>query len=227
MLSAIDEDRITAAVTKCEAHTSGEILVVLAEEVSKYREVPLAWAAAAALAIPPIVLSLSLAPLADLARDLWVNGQAGGLGYAMGVALGIYAAAQIVIFLAVLAIVHVPAVRRRLTPRVLKRHRVAKAAHHQFLSMGARASGSETGVLIFVALADRQVRILADAGIHQKCGEATWTRATAAITGAMKAGTDPTAGIVEAVEICGAALAEHYPSSSPRASDVSFRPLEV
>ncbi len=227
MLSALDEARITAAVSRCEDRTTGEILVVLAEEVSRYREVPLAWAAALSLSLPPIALALSLGPLIDLARNDWLIGQGGGLARALGLSVAVYAAVQIALFLAVLAIVHIPAVRRRLTPRALKQHRVAKAAHHQFVSMGARARESETGVLIFVALADRQTQILADAAIHQKCGEAPWTRAAEAIAKAMKAGADPTAGIVEAVEICGATLAEHFPSSGPRAHDFSPRPLEV
>lgn len=227
MLTALEEDRITAAVAKCEERTSGEILVVLAEEVSKYREIPLAWAAAVALALPPIVLAIAIGPLLDLAQDQWLNGEGGGLGLALGFVVAVYAIAQIVLFLVVLVIVHIPAVRRRLTPRSLKQHRVAKAAHHQFAAIGARAVGSETGVLIFVALQDRQVQILAHAGIHRECGESPWTRAAGAIAGAMRNGADPTAGIIEAVEICGAALAEHYPSSGPRTPDFSPRPLEV
>ena len=225
MLSAIEEDRIADAVAKCEEATSGEIFVVLAEEVSKYREIPLAWAAAVALAVPPLALALSLKPLMDLAGDLWLDSQAEGLTPAMGVVLAVYAAAQIALFLVVLAIVHIPAVRRPLTPRVLKRHRAAEAAQHQFV--GVRAAGGETGVLIFVALADHQVQILADAGIHQKCGEAPWSRAANAITTAMKAGQDPTGGVIEAVQICGAALAEHYPATGPRDHPVSSRPIEI
>jgi len=70
------------------------------------------------------------------------------------------------------------------------------------------------------------VQILADAGIHQKVGDTAWNRAVAAIGSAMKAGHDPTAGIIEAVEICGAALREHYPAS-PHAHAFSARPIEV
>ncbi len=226
MLNAIDEKRITEAVSRSEDRTSGEILVVLAEEVSKYREVPLAWAAALALSLPPIALSLSLSPLIGLARDNWLIGQGGGLARALGFSVAVYAAVQIILFLIVLAIVHIPVVRRHLTPRALKQHRVAKAAHHQFVSMGARARESETGVLIYVALADRQTQILADAAIHQKCGETPWKRAADAIAGAMKAGADPTAGIVEAVEVCGAALAEHFPASGSHPHAFSPSPLE-
>lgn len=225
MLSAIDRDRIAKAVSEAEAATSGEILVVLAAEVSRYREIPLAWAAALSLSLPPIVLSLSLRPLTDLLVDPWSARLT--LAQGLGAAVALYAAAQIVLFLAVLAVAHIPAVRRRLTPRVLKRHRVARAAHHQFLSMGARASHSETGVLVFVALGDRQVQVLADAGIHQKCGEAPWSAAAEAIASAMKGGQDPTSGVVQAVGVIGAALAEHYPAKGPHAGDFRDAPLEI
>lgn len=226
MLSAIDETRITEAVRSAEEKTSGDILVVLAEEVSKYREVPLAWAAALALSLPPIALALSLGPLIDLARDNWLIGEGGGIARALGFSVAVYAAVQIFLFLIVIAIVHISAVRRVLTPRALKKHRVAKAAHHQFVSMGARAKESETGVLIFVALSDRQTQILADAAIHQKCGETPWKQAADAIAAAMKAGADPTAGIVHAVEICGAALADHFPASGVHPHSFSPAPLE-
>ncbi|HEY2482466.1 MAG TPA: TPM domain-containing protein, partial [Caulobacteraceae bacterium] len=182
---------------------------------------------ALALALPPIVLAVSLAPLTDFTGQLWLVGQMGALQSELGMAIGLYAAAQIVLFLVVLAIVHIPAVRRPLTPRALRRHRVANAAHRQFVSIGARAHSSETGVLIFVALEDRQVQILADAGIHQKCGETPWSRAANAITSAMKAGDDPTGGILEAVDICGQALRQHYPATGPHDPSLSPRPLEV
>lgn len=225
MLSREDEDRIAAAVQASEATTAGEILVALAAEVSKYREIPLAWAAAVALALPPILLSLSLRPLLDVITDPWTASLSPGTGF--GLAIALYAAAQIVLFLAVLWIVHIPTIRRRLTPRVLKRHRVAHAAQHQFAAVAARAQGSEAGVLLFVALDDRQVQVLADAGAHARCGEAPWKQAAAAVAAAMKAGHDPTAGIIQAIEILGAALAEHYPSSGPHQNAFSDRPIEL
>jgi len=227
MLSAIDQDRIAEAVTKAEEGSSGEIVCALAGEVSTYREVPLAWAAAVTLAVPPIALALGVQPLTAGGGGLWMIAQASAVEWQLTLALGLYAAMQIVLFLIVALVVHVPAVRRVLTPRTLKAHRVAKAAQHQFAAVSARAVGSDTGVLIFVALEDRQVQVLADAAIHQKCGDAVWEEAAQAIRGAMRAGKDPTGGIVEAIAICGAALREHFPSSEPHAHAFSPRPMEV
>jgi hypothetical protein len=43
----------------------------------------------------------------------------------------------------------------------------------------------------------------------------------------MKAGEDPTTGIIEAVEICGAALRAHFPATAPRPEGFSAEPIEV
>jgi len=58
MLTPEDHRRIEAAVARAEDGTSGDIFCVLAGEVSSYREVPIAWGAAAALLIPPAVMAV-------------------------------------------------------------------------------------------------------------------------------------------------------------------------
>ena len=228
MLSSIEQDRVEAAVAAAEDGSSGEIICVLAAEVSNYREVPLAWSAAIALALPPIALALGVHPL-GLAADsgVWIAAQAAALESHIALALGLYAAVQAVLFMIVFLITHIPAVRRRLTPRSLKAHRVDRAAHQQFAAISARALGSETGILIFVALDDRQVRILADAGIHAKVGDAVWGQAVGAIGAGMKAGHDPTDSIIRAIDICGEALREHYPAPAGGKHVFKARPLEI
>jgi len=51
MISDADRERITAAIRAAETNTSGEIFCVIARRASDYRLVPLAWAAALALAV--------------------------------------------------------------------------------------------------------------------------------------------------------------------------------
>src|SRR6202034_1887028 len=116
-----------------EEGTSGEILCVLAGEVSHYPEVALGYAAIAALVIPPLALALGLHPLA-MASDagLWMAAQGGALEGEFGPALGLYAGPQALLFVLVFLILEIPAVRRALTPVLLKRHRVERAAHQQF-----------------------------------------------------------------------------------------------
>jgi putative membrane protein len=228
MLNALDQDRIAAAVTKAEEGTSGEIVCVLAAEVSHYPEVALGWAAIAALVLPPLALVMGAHPLAMAAdAGFWMAAQAGALEGEMILALALYALVQTAIFILVFLILEIPAVRRLATPTLLKKHKVERAAHQQFAAISARAAGSETGVLIFVAVDDRQVVILADKALHEKADETAWKTAADAIGAAMKGGDDPTAGIVRAIEICGEALRAHFPAEGGRGHVFSDRPVEI
>ena len=66
-----------------------------------------------------------------------------------------------------------------------------------------------------------------DSALHSKADDASWKAAAMAITSAMKAGKDPTTGIVQAVEICGSVLRAHFPAEGPRPQQFSDKPLEI
>ncbi len=224
MLTPEDHQRIETAVAAAEAGTSGDIVCVLAGEVSTYREVPLAWGAAIALVVPALVMALAFKPLTDaITAGGWTAAQVSSAQAQMVVVLSGYVVAQILLFAITTLIVSLPPVRRRLTPRFLKRHRVKKAAFHHFAAAHAHSTGSDTGIVLFVALVERQVEVLADPAIHAKAGEAPWREAAAAVGEGMKS-PDPTSGIVRAIEICGAALKTHFPSAKPRTT--TDRPID-
>jgi putative membrane protein len=211
MLTKADHDRITAAITEAETKTSGEIFCVMAHEVSRYREVPLAWAAIGALAVPPLLVMGGLHRLALASIfSSWTEESARAMEQLILRALSAYGLVQAGIFFTVAIVVALPAVRRMLTPRFLKRHRVRQAARHHFVASGAQLSRDEPHILIFASLHDRQVELVAHAAIHKAVGEGPWNEAVAAVTGGMKQGK-PGDGFVKAIEICGAALAEHFP----------------
>jgi uncharacterized membrane protein len=74
---------------------------------------------------------------------------------------------------------------------------------------------------------DRQVRVLAAPALHEKADDAAWARAADAIGAAMKAGHDPTQGIVAAIGICGEALKAHFPAAEGQSHVFSNRPMDV
>ena len=207
MLSAGDHKRIADAIGSAESKTRGEIFCVLAHEVSHYREVPLAWAAFVALAVPP------LAALAGLNRlwlqESWSDKVSESL---VAQALSSYALVQAFLFLLVAVIVAQPKIRRLLTPRFLKRHRVRQVARHHFVASGARLSDADPHILIYASLADRQVELVAHEAIHKAVGDSVWQAAVAAVTEGMKR-SHPADGFVSAIEICGQALAAHFPGT--------------
>jgi uncharacterized membrane protein len=77
-----------------------------------------------------------------------------------------------------------------------------------------------SGVLIYVQLADRRVEIVADRGIHKKVGDATWQTICAGMQQAFRAGKfeDGALGGVRAV---GGVLAKHFPAHDNNPDELS------
>jgi len=211
MLSDKDRARISAAITEAESKTAGEIFCVLTNGVSRYREVPLLWAAVAGFVVPPLLVLLGLHRLALASIfSSWTDDSARAMEGLILRALSAYGLVQAGFFLCVAIIVAVPGVRRMMTPGALKQHRVRQAARRHFVAVGARLTHAEPHILIYASLADRRVELVAHDSIHKAVGEGPWNASVAAVVEGIKAGRAGD-GFVAAIEICGAALAEHFP----------------
>lgn len=234
MLSEADHARIAKAITEAEAATVGEISCVVTGEVSQYREVPLAYAAAAALILPPLLLVFGIHPWALIDRYMPTGADAGwsiGGGQlatqtVVSGAIGAYAIAQAALFALVALITAIPPVRRALTPKFLKRHRVRRMAYGHFASTGLIHTPGRTGVLIFASLKDRQVEIVAEKAIHDAVGDTVWNAAVAALVQGMKR-KDPGQGFMEAIKLCGDALTAHFPSTGPHQNHAPDELVEI
>ena len=217
------EARIAAAIAAAEGRTSGEIFCVLAQRVSSYRDISLGWAAAGALLLPLGLIPLGFDPA-------WIPGLGHGWQAAhlssgdviVGQSLAAYVLVQAAVFLAVFLLTSIPTVRRVVTPRAVRRARVRRAAVEQFLAHGLHITDGRTGVLIFAALSDHQVEVVADEGIHARVDEAVWADAAAALAAGMKRG-DPAAGFEAAIELCAAVLAEHFPPGAQNPNEIADR----
>lgn len=222
-----DHIRVAEAIAAAEAKTSGEIFCVFARQVSPYRDVAFGWSAGAALLLPLAVIPFGFDPawLPGFA-DGWEAAHLAARDVAVGTALAAYALLQAGVFLLMLALTSIPGVRRLLTPRSLRRERVRRAAMQQFLAHGLHVTEARTGVMIFAALADHQVEIIADQGIHSKVSDDVWAEAAAALARSMKAG-QPVEGFQAAIGLCGAVLAEHFPPSPNDRNEIADKLVEI
>lgn len=216
-------DRIAGAIAAAETRTSGEIFCVLARRVSTYQDVSLGWAAAAALILPLGLIPLGFEPawIPGLG-DSWEAAHLAAQEASVGQALGAYAIVQAVVFLAVYLITRLPAVTRWVTPRAIRRARARDAAMQQFLAHGLHVTEARTGVLLFAALSDHQVEIIADEGIHARVDQSVWGDAAEALSQGLKRG-DPAGGFDAAIGLCGAVLAEHFPPRPGNPNEVQDR----
>ncbi|HSM95876.1 MAG TPA: hypothetical protein VLT91_07525 [Rhizomicrobium sp.] len=214
-LSTEDRQRIAEAVAQAETKTSGEVCCVLSEEASDYREVPLAWAALVALALPPATLALGFRPL--VLGEL-ISGWAAQQSAAREVlvVLGTYAIGQAILFAIVALVVSIPAVRRLMTPSFVKRHRVRRMARHHFATLMARLADGAYA-MIYVSRCDRMVEIVVSDTAGKACNAAVWHKAAATLgesLGHNRAGE----GFVVAIGLCGDELARHFPQGADKSN---------
>jgi putative membrane protein len=206
-----DQARVAEAVAAAEKTTAGEIFCVLAPEVSENREVPLIWAAAAALILPAAGLLAGLRP--DMLTRLfggWTVGHASATDATILSTLSIYIGLQAAIFVLAALLVSIPPIRRALTPGALKAAAVRRAAMEQFLSHGLHLTRDRTGVLIFAALAERRVEVIADEGIYKAAPQTVWDEVRADLVAGLAKGRIAD-GFVAAVTRTGQILSAHVP----------------
>jgi uncharacterized membrane protein len=80
------------------------------------------------------------------------------------------------------------------------------------------------GVLVFLLLADHDVEIVADRGIHRVVGDEAWTAICARMEEAFRA-ERYTEGVVQGVGEISALLAQHFPGTRGGANEIPDRPI--
>ena len=111
-------------------------------------------------------------------------------------------------------------------PAALKRRRASRLAREQFLAHGLDRTRERTGVLIFVAVAERYVEIIADAGIDAVVPPGTWDQAVAAFVERVRTGRIAE-GFLAAIGLVGDRLAEHFPPSADDVDELPNRLIEI
>ena len=86
-------------------------------------------------------------------------------------------------------------------------------AEKRFHLLGMVKTAERNGVLIYIAPKARRFRVVGDAGIHEKAGEAFWTEVASAMEEHFRRG-EFTEGVVRGVERVGELLATHFPRQS-------------
>lgn len=226
-LTPEERGRVADAIAAAETRTSGEIFCVLAREVSSYRDISVAWAAAAALLLPLFMIPLGF----DFTwfpglSDSWEAAHLAARNITIGRALAVYAVVQGAVFITVYLLLRIPALTRLATPGGLRRQRTRQAAMHQFLAHGLHVTEHRTGVLIFAAMADRQVEIIADKGIYTRVEPDVWAQAVEVLTTGL-ADRRPADGFEAAIGLTGAILAEHFPPRPRNPNEVPDRVVEI
>ena len=104
------------------------------------------------------------------------------------------------------------AVEARLPVTDVLRHRTARdRAHHAFTNLRIWDTSHNTGVLVYVLLADRAIEIMADRGVAARVGQAEWDAVCRLMERHFGAGEYRT-GAIAGIRAVGAILARQFPS---------------
>jgi putative membrane protein len=197
-LSPQDRQRISAAIQAAERRTSGEIVCVLARSSVEATALSIVLAALGALALPWLLVILTALPVLMILS------------------------LQLALFVALATILCLPHVRVALLPKATRRTIAHRAAMEQFVLRGIGRTEGRTGVLVFVSLAERYARIVADEAIAQRVAQADWQGAIDALIDHMREGRIAD-GFVVAIERCGGVLATHFPAQADERSELPDR----
>jgi len=196
--SKAELDRIEQAVQEAERTTDGEIALVITRRSSRWWQD--AWLTAALFG-----LLAAVACLAYTRESGW------GAAYDYSFA----AAAGVVVFFLSYLLWRLPWARTGASKAVWNR---ALARFH-----GLRPTRARTGVLLYISLEERQVAVVADAGIAAKVPPDYWDTPREMILAGFRSGKQ-TEGVAEAVREVGRRLSEHFPRSTDDTNELPDRP---
>ena len=197
-LSPHDRQRISAAIQAAERRTTGEIVCVLAKSSVEATALPIVVAALGALALPWLLVGFTTLPVL------------------------IILSLQLALFVALAVLLCLPRVRSALLPRATRQAIAHRVAMEQFMLRGIGRTEGRTGVLVFVSLAERYARIVADEAIAARVAQADWQGAIDALIDHMREGRIAD-GFVVAIERCGGVLATHFPATADERSELPDR----
>lgn len=219
-----DEDhrRVSAAVSKAESGTAGEIVTILAERSDGYFDVALVWAAITALVA---LCAMAIAPDFYLHIYEWI---AGGWIIEWTPRDLFFLAAMVAAlkFGGMLLLQLWVPLRFFLIPGRVKTARVHARAIRAFRIGAESRTHGRTGILIYLSMREHRAEILADATIAAKVPAEVWGDAMAAMLGELKQGHIAN-GMIAAIEQVGVILAENFPRAEDDQNELPDRLIEV
>lgn len=221
-LGAEGQEIVSRAVREAEAHTSGEIVTVLAERSDGYSDIVLAWCALAAFTAMSAfaVWPEAFLSLADRVAGGW------GTQWSSGEVISLVLALGALVFGATWLVLRGDALCFLLVPGPVKSMRVRSRAVAHFKVGAERRTHGRTGVLIYLSMREHRAEIVADDSIAEKVPAEVWGEAMADMLVEIKSG-QIAAGLAAGVRDVGKVLSEHFPKAEDDTNELPDRLIEV
>ncbi len=187
-LTAVERSQIEARIAEAERRTSGEIVVMVVPSSYHY---PLASMIGSSLLA--VLLGMAVARVAGQ-DSMWFFLEIFGLSFIVLHEL----------------IKRVNTLKRLFVKASDMKEEVEEAAIQSFYHRNINLTVDHTGILIYISLFERHVRVIADQGINAKVDRDVWQEIVGIIVRGIKS-KGQVAAIGAAVDRCAAILAAHFP----------------
>ncbi|HVB49041.1 MAG TPA: TPM domain-containing protein [Burkholderiales bacterium] len=106
---------------------------------------------------------------------------------------------------------------------VLRGSSARERALELFGRLGVAGTRAQSGVLLYVLLAERAVEIVADSGIAARVPQADWQRICEAMQERFRSG-EFEGGVIKGLRSIGALLAQHFPATGENPNELPDEP---
>ena len=187
--------RLREAVATVESRSAAEVAVAIRERAAPHREAQ--WLGGALVAYAALLFMLFAPPVFRL--SIIAIGTA--VAFALGVAL----------------VRAIPGLERALVSTATREDAVAKAARATFVQLGVDRTRERSGILVFVAVLEQRVFVVADRGVTGRMEANAWQALEAKLRDAHRAlaGADAASTLAKAIE----AMADELSIALPRRDD--------
>ncbi len=204
-----DRSAITDAVKQAETRTSGEIVPMVVSASSEYPAAT--FLAALVLSLCAGIIGAFAIMYSDRVFSL-LTGMIAAPVYQRMLSLLVFLAVflpSLPVFRFLVAVA--PVMKKLFLSRGEIMEQVKETAFTAFQRHNLDKTRERNGILIFISVFERQVRIIADSGINDRVAPGEWQGIADALVSGIKKG-NPAGAIIEAVRSCGELLGKHFPS---------------
>jgi putative membrane protein len=165
-LDAAARTAFTRAIEAIEQVSAAEVVVAVRRRSAAYLHADLAIGVAVAIAgLAAMLFSDHAFALTSILIDPFVVGGVAGA-----------------------AVELLPAVKRRLSPRAMRQREVLRGARAAFIERGVHRTRDRSGILVYVSWLEREVAVIADAGIERVLPAEIQADAVRSLTAAIPGG---------------------------------------
>jgi putative membrane protein len=188
MITNIDKEEIRSLIAHSETKTHGELVPMIVSTSDNY---PAAHFRMAIIVSFIFSLALYFSPLSIInpIYFLWIQVPGLFIGYCLG---------------------HLPFVQRYLITQVEIEHEVRQRAYEAFYEHNLHMTERHNGVLIFVSLLERKIKIVTDSGVKEKVDQKIWDEIVLAFTDKVHQGSFAEA-IKDTIEAASNVLEKYFP----------------